>query len=103
MNDKNTNTTYKATTQLEQTLVRRVEELEQINLRLQMDIEGRKLAHEGLRYGQKFLREVITSIEDTYITVFDQSCLVNFVWGSKKLEEKYDVMFQDLMGKESTF
>ncbi len=74
MGDKNNNIIYKATTQLEQTLIQRVEELEQINFRLQTDIEARELAHEGLRYGQKFLREVISSIEDTYITVFDQNC-----------------------------
>ena len=101
MNDKNTNTTYKATTQLEKTLIQRVEELEQINLRLQMDVEARELAQEGLRYGQKFLREVISSIEDTYITVFDKNCLINFIWGSKKLEDKYGIIFQNYMGKDS--
>jgi PAS domain S-box-containing protein len=101
MKDKNDNTLYKATTQLEQTLIQRVEELEQINLRLQMDIEARKLAREGLRYGQKFLREVISSVEDTYFTVFDQDCIVNFIWGSKKLEKKYGIIFQDYMGKDS--
>ncbi len=97
----NNNTIDKATTQLEQTLIKRVEELEQINLRLQMDVEARELAQEGLRYGQKFLRAVISSIEDTYITVFDKNCLVNFIWGSKKLEEKYNILFQDFMGKDS--
>jgi PAS domain S-box-containing protein len=97
----NNNTIDKATTQLEQTLIKRVEELERINLRLQGENEARELAQEGLRYGQKFLREVISSIEDTYITVFDKNCQVNFIWGSNKLKEKYGIIFQDYMGKDS--
>jgi PAS domain S-box-containing protein len=101
MKNNNDKTNYKATTQLEQTLLYRVEELEKINFSLQSDIDARKLAHEGLRYGQKFLREVISSVEDTYFTVFDQNCVVNFVWGSKNLEEKYSIIFQDDMGKDS--
>jgi PAS domain S-box-containing protein len=101
MNEKNNNTIYKATTQLEQTLIQRVEELEKINLRLQGDVEARDLAQEGLRYGQKFLREVISSVEDTYFTVFDRNCVVNFIWSPKKLREKYGIIFQDYMGKDS--
>ena len=100
-NNNNNKNLYKATTQLEQTLLHRVEELEQINLRLQSDNEARILAQEGLRYGQKFLREVISSVEDSFFTVFDQNCLINFVWGSKKLEQKYGIIFQDYMGKDS--
>ena len=41
MNDKKKDTFYKATTQLEHTLLKRVEKLEQVNLRLQMDVEAR--------------------------------------------------------------
>jgi PAS domain S-box-containing protein len=69
------------------------------NLKYLAEIEARKLAQRGLKEGQNFLQGILSSLEDTFIVVFDKEGLINFVWGPISLEERYGIKFQEYMGK----
>ncbi|MHA1728662.1 MAG: PAS domain S-box protein, partial [Promethearchaeota archaeon] len=77
----------------------RIMQLEESNQRFQNDITMRKLSQEGLREGQQFLQGVLSSIGDTFFLIFDEKGMINFCWGSKKLEEKYGINLNEYMGK----
>lgn len=90
------NANYK---ELEESLIKNNEELEKKNTQLQIELEASKIVHESLREGQNFLQEVLLSQGETLVMVIDENYLINFVWGSKKLEKKYGIDFQSLMGQ----
>lgn len=75
---------------------------EDTNLKYLAEIEARKLAQRGLKEGQNFLQGILSSLEDTFIVVFDKEGLINFVWGPTSLEERYGIKFQEYMGKGTT-
>ena len=82
-----------------ESLMKKNKELEKKNVQLQIELDAFKLVHESLRQGQNFLQEVLLSQGETLVIVIDENNLINFFWGSKRLEKKYGIVFQDLMGQ----
>lgn len=85
--------------ELEASLIKKNEELEKRNIQLQIELDASKIVHESLREGQNFLQEVLLSEGETLVLVIDENNLINFVWGSKRLEKKYGIVFQSFMGQ----
>ncbi|MHA1728656.1 MAG: PAS domain-containing protein, partial [Promethearchaeota archaeon] len=58
-----------------------------------------KLTHKDLLEDKRFLQGVLSSIGDTFFFIFDEKGMINFCWGSKKLEEKYGIILNEYEGK----
>ncbi|MHA1729325.1 MAG: PAS domain S-box protein, partial [Promethearchaeota archaeon] len=80
-------------------LLNEIQHLRETNNRQTHEIEARKLAQHGLREGEKFLQTTLSSLEDTLVAVLDNTGMINFLWGSKKLEKKLGIKYGEKMGK----
>ena len=85
--------------ELHELLIKKNEELEEKIAQLQIELEASKIAHQSLKEGEIFLQEVLFSEGETFVMVIDKNFMINLVWCSEKLEKKYGLAFQDLMGQ----
>ena len=99
MDEKINNTVQPGTPELIQVLRKKIDKLEAEKLGLHNEIEARKLSQVGLREGQDFLQEILSSQGETFVLVFDENGVINFAWGPVKLEKRYQIKFTDYIGK----